>query len=714
MKQRWRNRISGRSLKIIFFLALLVSSCIITWRRSPWFGLPFRDDFSSGQTSGWTAYAGNWTVIGNAVRNDSDERGAKLMTGSDHWTSYAMEADLQMLGGGDAGILIRATHVEEGVDAYDGYYAGLRTNDQSLVLGRAQHGWYEFPFSRMPGGVIPGKWYHLRLAAQGCVLSASATEIGTKNTAQIKTLDPQCLKAGSAGLRSMGAGGLWRNVRISSLPAIADTKAILPPVSHLALYPTSQGSAPLTIATNPVQNKSYRSSAESVQTIRSLRLLSISKPAHVVVRGAVILTDPSLYVQDSSGGVKVETTHPGQLRVGDEVEVEGDAYPEGLSATIRNSTARVVGGLAPIPPLSVTADQAASGAYDSMFVEVEGRLIGRMNSVGRSVLEFRNGTQTYRALTNSEVTRSEFDRLETESIVRLRGACLVRPEYTGNTVPFVLIVDSPENVKLLVGPPWWSVEHLIFLALAMLGMGFLGHLFYSRAEEWRWRAVLNERERMAHEMHDTLSQSFAGIGFQIRGIRNRLLQSSSQVDPHLLDELNTTSELVRHSHDEARRSIACLRPEVLEVNGLVSALEQSARRAVARGSVTVHALNLGEPRPLPLGVLDALFRIAQEAIANAIHHGHPKSIKICMEYERSSVVLMIEDDGKGFIHQPERSGFGLAGMQRRAESIDAILEIHSSPGNGCRIIVHLPTPHISLLRRLAYSRYGKREFSRNA
>lgn len=700
MKARWNAR---SPVSIAVAAALVIAALgLAVWMRSPGFGLPFADAFPTRGTEGWTAYGGNWTVVGDTVRNDSDDRGAKLMTGSSHWTSYAMDADIEVLGGGDAGIVIRVKHVEEGVDSYDGYYAGLRTNDNALILGRAQDGWYEFPAAQMPEGVVPNRWYHLRLAAQGCVLTATAREIGNAaNAARIETRDPQCFPAGQAGLRSMGAGGVWRNIRIARLPESAAASNTGITAEHMALYPTSQGNVPAAAA-SPLP-ETPRTPEKPVLSIRSLRLLSTTKPAHVVVRGTVILTIPSLYIQDSSGGVRVEATHPAPLRVGDEVQVEGDAYPQGLSATIRNATEEMMGGLAPIPPLSMAADQAASGAYDSMFVEVEGRLL---NQAKHGALTFRDGAQTFRALTDSDVTQAAFRRLKTGSIVRLRGVCMVRPEYTDNTVPFVLIVDRPEDVKVLLGPPWWSLQHLILLALAMLGVGFLGHLFYSRAEEWRLRAVIGERERLAHEMHDTLSQSFAGIGFQIRAIRNRLQRGSgAQLDPHaLLEELNVTAELVRHSHDEARRSIASLRPETLEANGLVAALEQSARRTVARGSVAVKASCAGEPRPLPLGVLDALFRIGQEAIANAIRHAHPRQILIHMDYERTAVTLTLEDDGAGFVHKPEEGGFGLAGMHRRAEGIGATLEIDSAPGSGTRIRVHVAVPDVPLLRRLAYSK----------
>jgi signal transduction histidine kinase len=117
----------------------------------------------------------------------------------------------------------------------------------------------------------------------------------------------------------------------------------------------------------------------------------------------------------------------------------------------------------------------------------------------------------------------------------------------------------------------------------------------------------------------------------------------------------------------------------------------------------VEATHTGEARMLPLRVLDSLFRIGQEAFANAIQHGHPQRIGICLHYDQTSVTLVIEDDGSGFVFQPESSGFGIAGMRRRAEAIDAVLDLESTPGKGTRISVRAPTPRTSWLRRLAYT-----------
>lgn len=696
----WKESRPWKSLAVILAgSSLLVLAAVLFYLRSPWRGLPYKDAFALGQTEEWAPYSGSWSVANGVIKNDSNDRGAKFVTGSSYWKDYSVEADLQLLGDGDTGLLIRASNIEHGVDSYNGYYAGLRTTDHALVLGRAEHGWIEFPPARMPGGVFPGKWYHLKLGAFGCNISASATEIGTSNTQTITAHDAHCFTAGRIGLRSMVSGGIWHNIRVERLTR--EEAALLASAkspAKTAVYPTNQGFVPPASVTSPpappVENLR---SASLVQPIRSLRLFSVTHPARAIVRGSVILTEP-LYIQDSSGGVQVDLRTNSSLRVGDEVEVEGDIYPHGLTATMRNATVRPLSGLAPRPPLSVTADQAATGAYHAMLIEVEGTLYNKSNLPhDLAALDLRDGQQIFRAIAGSASTSTFFKKLEKDSVLRLRGVCLVDAAHTQNTVPFALLVDSPENVKVLVGPPWWSTEHLIVLACTMLALGFAVHLLYSRAEQWRLRAVINERERLAHEIHDTLAQSFAGIGFQLRAIRNRISKNTNPLDSTtLLEELGRASELVRHSHDEARRSITTLRPDATEAGGLIAALKQIARQMVGRAPVTIETSVEGEVRPIPLRVLDCLFRIGQESIANAIQHGHPSTLHIRAAYLPSAITLTIEDDGNGFVFQPDNQlnhdGFGLIGIRRRAESIQGTFEIKTAPGQGTRIAVKVPLP----------------------
>ncbi len=693
-----RQAVSGarrwaRVLPVLSGIVLLVATGVALFLLSPKHGLPYRDSFAEGRMEEWVAYSGTWRLADGGIKNNSIDPGAKLMTGSSHWDNYSVEADVELLGGGDAGLVIRASDLESGADSYGGYYAGLRTRDEKLVLGRADHGWTEFPSKKMPESVAPGRWYHLRLSAYGCLITVTASELGRENRQSVSVNDAHCFARGKFGLRSLYAGGVWRHVHVVRLHSAEEAQqaASLPPPAR-----DRAGSDGTMQATSPTADPAPEESvvASPVQSIRNLRLLTITRPVRAFVRGAVIVTEP-LYIQDANGGVLVETKNDVRLRSGEEVEVEGDVHLDGLTTTIRNATVRSMGGgIATRPPLSVTADQAATGAYQAMFVEVQGTLHAKMKLAdGRERLEIRDGQQSFYAVRSSELIERPFDQLAIGSLLKLRGVCLVNAEYTQTMVPFALLIVANEDVKVLAGPPWWSAGHLIEMALLMLMLGFVAHLLYSRAEEWRLRAVIAERERLAHEIHDTLAQSFAGIGFQLRAIVNRVSRSRYEWnDAMLIEELNRACDLVRQSHDEARRTITTLRPDATEAGGLIAALHQTASQMVGSVGVEIDALVEGDVRTIPLPVLDSLFRIGQEAIANAIQHGHPSRLRLAATYTAASIKLLIEDNGSGFVPEQNVDGFGLASVRRRVEVIQGTLDVETAPGKGTRLIVEVPMP----------------------
>ncbi|HEY9127075.1 MAG TPA: family 16 glycoside hydrolase, partial [Acidobacteriaceae bacterium] len=202
---------------VLLCLALIVIAALIVYRRSPGRGLPYHDSFAYDRAGEWRAFGGTWSVSNGAMRNDSDERGAKSITGSTRWRDYMIEADVMILGaGGDAGLIARSSDEEEGVDAYTGYYAGIRNLDHTLVLGRAGHGWAEVTRQVAFDGhtVQTDRWYHLKLIAVGCQLTAIAESPSRENRTVLTVNDSDCVASGRAGLRSYGSGGEWRNVVI--------------------------------------------------------------------------------------------------------------------------------------------------------------------------------------------------------------------------------------------------------------------------------------------------------------------------------------------------------------------------------------------------------------------------------------------------------------------------------------------------------------------
>jgi len=680
---------------IVTCLVVLLAGFVwFTGARTYLLGLPYKDSFTAGAADEWKALGGTWELVDGAMRNDSDERGAKLITGSNRWRDYSLEADIMLLGrDGDAGLVARSSDEEQGVDSYSGYYAGLRNRDNALVMGRADHGWIEARPEPLPGGVRPFHWYHLKLIVVGCEMAASAGDPAIGTNISVAMNEKNCARSGRIGLRSYSSGGVWRNV--IALPATrADLQSIQ---AQVRISPSDRPSFPnnpplLDSDDSPTETESQPSgnlSASIAQPISSLRLVSTTKPGNVTVQGVVVLTSPILYVQDSTGGAAILQPHAPPLKVGDEIEVTGRPEPLDFSSVLRDAQVRLLWTRTPIPPLSVTASQAATGAFDATFVELEGYLESKKDGPGSTmVLDLHKGEQSFQAVMNRGRGDVLFRKLKQNSLLRLRGICVVNSEYTHNLSPFVLLLRSADDVDVLVGPPWWSAGHLAAIGAGVLILVLAAQLLYSRAEHWRLHAVLEERERLAHEMHDTIAQSFAGIGFQLQAIRNDLQDTNAMAHR----QLDLACDLVRHSHEEARRSIATLRLESLESIGLLPALDCCARKMVNGGSVQVVISSGGNPRPMPVRTTDALIKIGQEAIANVVRHASPTSLNILLRYEKSEVHLVVEDDGVGFTAGGDLLGFGLRGMRKRADSISAVLQIVSTPGHGTRVEVAAPLP----------------------
>jgi hypothetical protein len=155
------------------------------------------------------------------MRNDANDRGAKLLAGSPNWTDYTVEGDVQLLGAGSAGVLGRVSEAEVGENSHKGYFAGVRTVDNSLVLGAYDFAYHEAAKVTLPDPVRPLRWYHVKLKADGCFITASVSAAGMRELTTTPLNDSDCFRSGRIGLRSNGTGGVWRNVTVAAVDSTA-------------------------------------------------------------------------------------------------------------------------------------------------------------------------------------------------------------------------------------------------------------------------------------------------------------------------------------------------------------------------------------------------------------------------------------------------------------------------------------------------------------
>ena len=408
------------------------------------------------------------------------------------------------------------------------------------------------------------------------------------------------------------------------------------------------------------------------------------------IRGVITQTGSPIYLQDKSGGIEVRgTATSSQLRVGDEIEVTGRVTLGRYSSSMGASSLRVLRVRVPDPPLSVTPAQAASGDYDKQFIETAGTLVSRTQQDGKLVLLLRSTHQLFTAEQNLSFGGQGHVHWEIGSVLRVRGTCLMNEGASSILAPFHLLLRSPQDIEVLAGPPFWTGSHVLLLSAGLVALGFVIVLAAMRMERWRFSLILEERKRMAHDLHDSLAQSFAGIAFQLHSVR--LVLAKRPPDPILQEHVQLAISMVSHSHEDARRTIATLKPSDNVDGDLLESLQLQASILTQGGSVKLTVECLGEPVELPAAVKQALLRIGHEAITNAVRHAAPATIDLRLTFEQAFVRLCVRDDGCGF--QPNSRatrGFGLLGARSRAASQGGTLTVESRPHAGCSLEVSFP------------------------
>ena len=189
---------------------------------------------------------------------------------------------------------------------------------------------------------------------------------------------------------------------------------------------------------------------------------------------------------------------------------------------------------------------------------------------------------------------------------------------------------------------------------------------------------------MAREIHDILAQTFTGIILHIQAATQVLTDDLEATQAHL----EMIDELARTGLAEARRSVAALRPQLLEEGDLHSALHCLVTQMRAAIDTALCYEIKGTAYPLPVEVESNLLRMGQEALTNAIKHANAGEIRVELVYENAQCILRVQDNGQGFgVGNLPNGRFGLLGMSERAERIGAQLMIRSQPEQGTEIVV---------------------------
>jgi signal transduction histidine kinase/ligand-binding sensor domain-containing protein len=250
---------------------------------------------------------------------------------------------------------------------------------------------------------------------------------------------------------------------------------------------------------------------------------------------------------------------------------------------------------------------------------------------------------------------------------------------------------SETSFSFVLQPHFYETAWFRYLCAALAAAAIWG-LFRLRVRQIRERydLVLDERARLAREIHDTLAQGFVGISSQLDAVALTLNGHLESARKHL----DLARKMARHSLTEARRSVMDLRASALEGQDLPAALSEAARQWTAGSPVKVHVDVEGSSRKLPEEMEQHLLRIAQEAVTNTVKHAHAKEVWIRLNMDNGKLRMRVADDGEGFEQTDAFSDvgghFGLLGMRERAERLGGDLQLRSELGEGTEVEVTVP------------------------
>jgi signal transduction histidine kinase len=230
----------------------------------------------------------------------------------------------------------------------------------------------------------------------------------------------------------------------------------------------------------------------------------------------------------------------------------------------------------------------------------------------------------------------------------------------------------------------------VLCVAALLASAWGAHKLRIRQLRYGFVLVLEERARLAREIHDTLTQCFIGISSQLEALAYELPENLSRAHGYL----NLARKMTRHSITEARRSIGDLRDSMLEGQNLAAALHLGVHTWTATSEVLAEVNVSGETRSLPKEYEQHLLRITQEAVTNTVKHAGASKIWVWLDIEASTVCLRIVDNGRGFEDHDAFSSsvghFGLIGMRERSERLGGEFRLTCRPYEGTQIEVNIP------------------------
>lgn len=451
-----------------------------------------------------------------------------------------------------------------------------------------------------------------------------------------------------------------------------------------------------------------------------------------VTQGVVTFCAPGEFFFVQEGDVAVKVQAPGAtVAVGDRVEISGfvdmsrlvgsmtgavvrSLEHDTLPAPVRTTSSRLLN-----PQKVIEWERVVETDFDGRLVELRGRLrrvesndakkgahlqieMGKTNTTAHLV----NASEAELAVVRSWAEGSDVELTGVCEMVFVSSAIPNMPKVTG----FRLWLRSPQDVRILHAPPWWTPQRLT-LALIVAVLAFVlvfGWSFalsrtlrrrtarledvmrHHRDAELEFQSAQQERQRLAADLHDGLQQMIAGVSYRLEAAMGEMERDPLEAQ----DQLAATRRALTATKTGLRECLWGLR-QVEEGPGDFAALLRHAvdtNEHWPPGFVVLEAG--GEPFALSRDVMGSLLLLVQEAISNALRHGRAQRVRVRLRYAVSELELEIEDDGAGFDPQSApgtRDGhYGLEGMRQRMSWLGGTVKITSQAAHGTRVSIRLP------------------------
>jgi len=256
--------------------------------------------------------------------------------------------------------------------------------------------------------------------------------------------------------------------------------------------------------------------------------------------------------------------------------------------------------------------------------------------------------------------------------------------------------DTPAQIQFIIKPPFWQTiwAYLLYAlatAAAVYGFYITRIRQFKLKQEAQLRTMIatqeQERKRISRDLHDDVGTKLSALKLFVSTFKNSL-QKQNYADTQSLAK--STEELIDETISDVRVMLMNLSPGILEEFGYVTAVEGLVNKINDTKTMHIGLVIFGIDQRFERDYELALYRITQELVNNVIKHAEAKNVSLQIGYRDEKIILMIEDDGKGFDVTAHKEGYGLKNLDARTKLLQGIMTIDSSPGNGTSVLIEVP------------------------